>query len=155
MDVIKALKENEKPFGLMSEEMQAKAKFIGTHHFSCWNKNWFTVRDQGFSVYMAYKLDPDYRHDYEEKPEIVECEVIQQRFETEPIKFRGPSGPTRLSKAADNPDFIGFKYEDGTIDTHIRVYKGEDGVNWTSCKNMELLLKCKVLTPTKVLVRRS
>ncbi len=33
MNIIQQLKDNEKPFGLMSEEMQAKARELGRREF--------------------------------------------------------------------------------------------------------------------------
>lgn len=71
MDIIKALKENEKPFGLMSAEMQAKARKIGQNQF--WK---YLVSEDGeqvgwtdacrnFDEYrsLAFRLRPNYKEE--------------------------------------------------------------------------------------------
>ncbi len=73
MDVIQQLKENCRPFGLMSEEMQEKAKEMDKKDgdkFQRWQGVWnFNhAKGGGFSTQSAYRLRPD----YQEEPEIVE-----------------------------------------------------------------------------------
>jgi len=105
MDLIQQLKENEKPFGLMSAEMQEKAREIGlSGNFENWSGN--------FIIGFTYRLRPD----YEEKPEIVECEIYEENTR---LYFRldgsVPSSDTSVEYAVSYPDFIGFKFEDGVI----------------------------------------
>ena len=154
-ELIEALKDNEKPFGLMSEEMQAKMEEIGYEYCECYENTekyeWgplIQFNEYNFGQEYTYRLRPN----YEENPEIVECEVKEKDGD---LWAFTESGLPRVSieRALRKPDFIGFKYEDGTIDTHARIYKGIDGVNWTSCKTMDKLKNATVLTPTHVLFR--
>ncbi len=109
MNVIEQLKDNEKPFGLMSEEMQAKAREIGTEEFSIWRvREWGTPGSKVFDGMYTYRL----RSDYAEEQEIVECEIYAKGT----LFYRDPNGIQRkLSEATMWPDFIGFKFKDGKI----------------------------------------
>lgn len=65
MNIIKALQQNEKPFGLMSEEMRAKAKGIGPLEFEVYlhKGDWYEVcgdRSYRFEDFVTYRLRPDY-----------------------------------------------------------------------------------------------
>lgn len=80
MDIIKALKDNCKPFGLMPEEMQAKAQDIGQQEFKMYMKDGTWSTCGGYDNFgskivtdQTYRLRPD----YEEKPEIVESWDLQ------------------------------------------------------------------------------
>ena len=77
-ELIEALKKNQKPFGLMSAEMQAKAEDIDRKMFYRWanagSSGAWCVDDLNIVNFpdpgTAYRL----RSDYKEEPEIVECE---------------------------------------------------------------------------------
>ena len=79
MDIIQQLKDNERPFGLMSKEMQEKAREIGKRtNFEtyCGIKSkppWLPIigDSEEFIEEFTYRLHPDYK----EEPEIVECEI--------------------------------------------------------------------------------
>ena len=62
MSIIQQLKDNEKPFGLMSEEMQAKAKRINdVGVFLIWiDGKWRERRNEQFQGDYAYHLRADY-----------------------------------------------------------------------------------------------
>jgi len=159
-DLIKALKENEKPFGLMSEEMQDKAKKIGkdTKFERFYASQWNVVNGELFSTNATYRLHPD----YEEKPEIVECEVKppdtanMMWVDTSPLAERNAGSNTMdFCSCTMHPDFIGFKYEDGSIQSVPRSFKGErDGEIWGSVLSSEKLSDFKVLTPTHVVFKK-
>jgi len=73
-EIIQALKDNEKPFGLMTAEMQEEAVVIGTDpanmkQFLWWNPNfgWKENTEVNFVRGHIYRL----RHDYEApEPEV-------------------------------------------------------------------------------------
>lgn len=167
-EIIQALKDNEKPFCLMSNEMRSTllkiTKGDGINDLRKmvirpdYNAGWGYVTLIDWNDSRNWEYTYRLRPDYTEEPEVVECEVVTQRFETEPIKFRGPSGPTCLHKAISHQDFIGFKYEGGCISPLPRIFKVEEcgiaGLHWTmneACLNEE---KWEVLTPTHVLFRK-
>ena len=105
-NVIQQLKDNEKPFGLMGEKMQAKAGKIGKYHnFQWWNSEneWEFVPNHGFTNSYTYRL----RADYEDEPEIVECEIKRQ-FNDVYYIF---TGKCPIYTATGDPDFIGLKFE--------------------------------------------
>ncbi len=120
MNIIEQLKKNEKPFGLMSEEMQAKARELGQGRFVL-----FVCQGDGFWDYhfdhsgdfdnaRTYRL----RSDYAEEPEIViqEWPIFTKdgtlRFARH-LADRDERG-TEIDLAVRDPDFIGFN-ADGWI----------------------------------------
>ena len=77
-NLIQQLKDNEKPFGLMSEEMQAAAKDISRVDFQCYMRHgvWLKCHiepgeEDTWTDGITYRL----RSDYADEPEIVECEI--------------------------------------------------------------------------------
>ncbi len=80
-NLIQQLKDNERPFGLMSEEMQEKAKEIECYNFLVYWENGKTIRwfptdqylSKGFMRDKAYRL----RADYEDEPEKIEVRIIR------------------------------------------------------------------------------
>jgi hypothetical protein len=160
MNIIKALKENEKPFGLMSEEMRREFKRIqgeGTrNHLQFWNEDeWQIASSPTWNGSRIYRLRPD----YEEKPEIVECEVMINSNGELACAYEGfnEDACCPLSDCVNDPDFIGFKYEDDRMDTPIkrsacpRLYV----VNGSTSETLgsQSFDKAEVLTPTHVLFR--
>ena len=112
-NLIQQLKDNEKPFGLMSEEMQEKAKEMPWKHFQVWGyvgseDKWIMPGSDTFRSHFTYRLRPDYEDDLE----IVECEII-----TDQGKMWYMQGCLRhkLHRAINDPDFVGFKFKDGTV----------------------------------------
>jgi hypothetical protein len=154
-EIIQALIDNEKPFGLMSEEMQAKAKEIGHRGFIYYTGDgtttWITCHlDSRFDRFRTYRLRPD----YEEKPEIVECEVyVSTTHINKNVKFDREE-PYFLYEATAMPDFIGFKYEGGYVCVYARGYRrsGSDVIYYGM--QLDSVDKYEVLTPTHVLFQR-
>lgn len=161
MSIIDDLKANEKPFGLMSEEMQDKAKEIGPNEFLhylgdslsevSWDRLEPTLTD--FDAFVTSKLRPDYAP----KPETVECEVYVEECNGNicpTIMFKTDSGGDKgwyLHEAPDHPYFIGFKYDDGTTAVHARLYKCDETNQIFTSSVQDILNHYEVLTPTHVL----
>ena len=150
----KQLQENTSAFGLMSEEMQAKARDINEEgNFQLWMADkWVERVNRAFSPDYTYRLRPDYK----EESEVVKCEVITKNGILG-CKYRiGADQYLALSYACSDPDFIGFLYEDGTVASTPRIYQHEKYI-----LGEELYLKYledgsgKVLTPTHVLFKET
>ncbi len=112
-NIIQQLKDNEKPFGLMSEEMRKRMRELAANSvLEFWNDHeWDCAMMPSFKGSTTYRL----RADYEEKPEINECEISVGRNGT--LSYDRDDGITScsLGSASSYPDFIGFKFEDGTV----------------------------------------
>ena len=81
MDIIKALKENTKPFCFMTKEMQKKAKEIQKtkrrnyeFEYHSYHVGWHcaSTPDWDSTPGMVFRLRPD----YEETPSAVKCDVV-------------------------------------------------------------------------------
>ncbi len=153
MNIIEALQNNKEPFGLMStddftnEEMRAKAKEIdgvGVFLIFWTDGEWVERTVSGFGDKLTYRL----RADYKEKPSVVECKVA---FRHNGLKWcNADNDPVDyIDKAPRNPDFIGFKYEDGGISSLSRLYKLNEGD--TQSIHYPVMGEYEVLTPTHVL----
>ncbi len=152
MTIIEQLKKNEKPFGLMSEEMQEKTKKIGmVDNFRLFgNIGWGgIIKDTGYVFFTeyTYRLRPDYA----EKPEIEKCEIFSGSGDM--LSCDMPNGDRhRVSLMSSFPDFIGFKFEDGIVTFSPVRYKIPGGVFSTfAYKNFA---ETTVLHATHVLFRR-
>lgn len=151
-ELIEALKDNKVPFGLMSSEMQAMARDIGFAEFECYeNSNkyeWGPLRifqEYNFGQEYTYRLRPD----YQPEPELVEIPVLPDD-DTGTLYFDN----SLLYEAISNPDFIGFKYEDGKILPYARKYvPGIKNVSGLYAKDYTSG-EYKVLTPTHCLFRK-
>lgn len=139
MSIIEALQKNKMAFGLMeteeftNEEMRVKAEEIGIRHLSLYTTNidgeyqfldWCARQHGSFRANETYQL-PDH---YQEKPRIVECEVIIingilgcKRSCGTNMRIQGDM--TCLSDVVCFPDFIGFEW-DGIL--WGRLYKCKD-----------------------------
>ena len=121
--IIQALKTNKEPFGLMSAEKQVKAKEIGVSSFLVyqaltWIDQFKASLKSQFTTSNAYRLRPD----YEEKPEIVECEVIKDYSGDLSVRL-DEGDPWPLTACPNHPGFIGFEW-DGIL--WGRPYKCKD-----------------------------
>jgi hypothetical protein len=152
MDIIKALQENEKPFGLMSEELKTYAGKIGRpgHFESFTSTGWIKQNGEQFYHANTYRL----LSDYEEKPGFIECEIRPD--ENNHLWYYAPEGTDdyicgHINSCIGNPDFIGFKYEDGIVRALPRAYQLPTYVNWQFGMSDEY----EVLTPTHVLFKDS
>ena len=123
MTIIEQLKKNEKRFCEMSPEMQKKLKTISPEDIECLQ----APQQRDWNLCSGYSAGDIIRHptntyrlraDYEEKPEIVECEI--NKTDDGSLGYRrkcngGCGGGSLLFRAFADPDFIGFKFEDGTV----------------------------------------
>jgi hypothetical protein len=146
MDIIKQLKENEKPFGLMSKEMQEKlSTLVDSLQYYSGSGIWQPYTSKaGFEINGTYRLRPD----YEEEPEVIRVEITSCIVNGLLYDLNG-RGMLNISEAQNNPDFIGFLYEDGNIIPMARKYTGEGAVKMITGMGQDT----KVLTPTHVLFR--
>ncbi len=164
MTIIELLKKNWVPFGgwpdpecygkELGEEMQAKAREIGTGEFNIWRvKEWGRPGAIVFDGMHAYRL----RADYEDEPVLVECEI-------QPIagglSFIGEvgrkGGELLISNAINSPDHDGFKFEDGSwYDVPIKPV-GPDGKLWSGNITVDDIVsgRVQVLHASHVLFRR-
>ena len=138
--LIEALKKNEKPFILLPKEIREFIKSHGKEALICIqagskpdNIEWGmsgaeeTVGsyDECEYLYDVYRLRPD----YEPEPEIRECEIRECEIrECEIYESDGQDGlkvlcydyspdskEWRLETACKHPNFIGFKFESGAV----------------------------------------
>jgi hypothetical protein len=159
-DIIQALKENEKPFGLMSAEMQEAIQKqyeadVGSieciEHFSNWVRCGSINPKE--NQHLTYRLRPD----YEPEPEVVKCPIREPDscnmmwFDVTSLgEAKADSHTMDFCSCTMHKDFIGFLYEDGTVIPMPRKYSGEGAVKMLPGWNENL----KVLTPTHVLFRK-
>ena len=148
--IIQQLKDNEKPFGLMSEEMQEKANEIGCTEFDYYGTCvWESYLAGDFYNDQACRL----RSDYAEEPEIVECEI--EPFKGELMYLSSSGVWTKVSHAPNKPDFIGFKFEDGVVHPFPVKYEYKDKTRGHLATQYIIERDgCKVLHATHVLFRR-
>lgn len=110
-DIIQQLEDNEKPFGLMSEEMQKRMIEIGKENLDCfWSQNGGTwnaayTTDRIYCGTDTYRL----RSDYAKEPEIVECEIELFKGDLSYLSLSGVW--TKMSHAPNKPDFAGTKFK--------------------------------------------
>ena len=156
MNIIQQLKDNEKPFGLMSEEMQAKAKEIGfdknfrLYHSAGWGG---TINNEGYSYSKAnaYSL----RSDYEPEPEIVEC-GLRERLVNEDFYVHAylwtDAQTYPINRTPDGYKIIGFKFESGFISASPVKYSMPD----TRDRYRAIMAgECETIHATHVLLKRS
>ncbi len=115
-NLIQQLKDNEKPFGLMSEEMQAKAHQIVASDKSGTDFRRYNGRDWDIKSNLntlcrddTYRL----RADYEEKPGIVECEIQEVLIDEDHYmkQYKGMDGQWfRMMILPDGYETAGFKF---------------------------------------------
>ena len=150
-DVIQQLKDNEKPFGLMSEEMQAKARQIGKKQFDYYGVTWHgaIALSTDFDYATTYRLRPD----YEDEPEIEECEIIIINNGLHYKEAGGHGKKEVLHLAMSRPGFIGFKYESGQVEFSPIVFKSDCSTK-SICQFRDLA-ELEVLYATHVLFRRT
>ena len=120
MNILQQLKDNETPFGLMSAKMQAKAWEIGPIAFDQyrWNRGWVPCHQ--FFNDNTIRL----RADYEEQPEIVECEITEADGH---LHFRYNGMTHSIHQACDHAGFLGFRFEDGKMYPIATVYQKKGG----------------------------
>ncbi len=121
MTIIEQLKANEKPFVLMSKEMQDAMLTIGQiediEQMICranFEVDWCPMsirvdRERCEYIEGTFRL----RADYEEEPEIVEYKIKVGGCGA--LVYIEKCVPNDIEMAYHDPDFIGFKFEDGKI----------------------------------------
>ena len=147
---IQALKDNKEAFGLMSEEMQAKAKEIGRDRFQCrWYNKWVNAsRDcLTFDSDFTYRLNPDYT----EEPEVRRVEIAPNNSKC--LCMYNDKGQTcgSIVETYKRPDCIGIE-ADGWLYGRLYINKVSDAVAtviWA--KELD---EWEVLTPEHALFRK-
>ncbi len=152
MNVIQQLKENQRPFGLMSEEMREKAREMcrseDLQEYTC-NKRWerhlkgYVLRES-----TTYRLRPDYK----KEPEIIEFEILDGELG---LMAKTGDGLIFIHEAISQQGFIGFKFEDGCIRPVPVVYTPRNAAI-TCCWDVKAgnMTAYTVLHATAVLFRR-
>ena len=143
--IIEALQGNLAKFGSMKSCRVIMARQIGYKDFLRLNSVGMWVNEiVGFRNDDIYRLRPD----YEEKPEVVECEVYAK---DQHLHFYGDGQEHALHQAMDEVDFIGFKYEDGVVMAESRRYIGIGDKLTHALFQSPAINSIKVLTPSHVL----
>ncbi len=134
MTTIEQLKDNRYSYGMWTEpecygpelgkEMQEKAEEIGKDgNFLYWNGREFeAVYGDIFFPAETYRLRPD----YEEEPSIVECEITDTADGYRVYSGDGDKG-MGIHAVYRRSNFIGFKFEDGTVRPVPVTYLRKDG----------------------------
>ena len=155
IDLIKALQKNEKPFGLMSEKMQAKAKELGKNgYFSCFDeRDWTFIKADTYPFIFKAGITYQLRSEYEEpKPEMVECKVNPPDSNGQMWVQREDNHTMDFGSCVGHKDFIGFKYEGSDdIINSPRMYLFNGKMYHEIMAEHIRSGKAKVLTPTAVL----
>ncbi len=152
MTIIQQLKANEKPFILMSEEMQAKAIELKLSQFQYYGYiyRWYDMNEswdeKPFETLKVYRL----RADYEEEPEIVEIRIYNEGNER---YFEDEGEPCQMTSAINSKDFIGFKFEDGKTRSVPIVYGHNDRTVFYYEVDSDKLATYTVFHATHVLFR--
>ena len=161
--IIQLLKDNWVPFGGWPEfygeeigkEMQKNAIAIGFHgNFRLYVHPGFGgIIDNVNYAYdgcLTYRLRPD----YEEEPEIVECEITEADGHLH-FKYTTDDGMRHaIHQACDHPDFIGFKFEDGGILQYPVRYITPATKFTVNCPSLDTLDAYDIWHATHVLFRR-
>ncbi len=89
-------------------------------------------------VQKIYKLvHPEWYKKNAEEPEIVECEIYKGQVGVLTYNRGDTFTACQIGCAFRDPDFIGFKFEDGSIRAVPIVYRRQDGhydsSSWTNC----------------------
>ncbi len=167
-DIIKLLKKNRYPFGMwpgpecygkeLGKEMQDEAARIGFAEFWVYTEFGQTAMEQlpvwgkhpkRFEWDHAFRLRPD----YEDEPEIEEYAIEFNRNSNYQYYIR--ENERCISDACDDPDFIGFKFEDDPViyDSPI-IYSFKDDTFRDAHLEHLCSGEAKVLHASHVLFRR-
>ncbi len=152
---IKALQDNEKPFGLMSAELQEVArtgKGLNDEDFERYcsghGGKWVRIHAGTLGTKSdTYRLRPD--HQLESS--IVEIPVDPPSHSIHGLSFQKDDNIRPLYAASEYPDFIGFKYQDDTVSGFSRMYRGKSGGASFNAVPFENLDRYTVLHATHVL----
>jgi hypothetical protein len=155
--IVEALKNKVKPFGLMTDEMQAAAKEIGlTDCFKAyrgysgqggWGDLWRATGCK-FKKENTYQL----RKDYQPAPSVIECEIDPPDSNGQMWVRLSESHTMDFGSCVGHKDFIGFKYAGNRVSIQPRIYASEH--LYEDLIKEDTLEKHEVLIPTHVLFRR-
>ena len=155
-NIIKELMENEKPFGLMSKEMQEKLKACKHTDIECLQSEKHVVwhicgSNLELNDVNNYTNTFRLRSDYKEEPEVEEV-VKFDIYNGSHGKLwfnHGLGGAKTIDGVATYSDFLGFEYANQNISISPRLFEfnGELDTLYTHSPD------CKVLTPTHVLFK--
>lgn len=182
--IIERLKKNQRPFGLMDEEMREKAKEIRKKEFSYFIDNHWNsaVPEIGFASHKAYRLRDDYEEECPEchgkgytfhgfhmvpkspcsrgckekggESEIVECEILPPDDDDMKWVRISENYTMDFTSCEMHKDFIGFKFEDGTTAVFPLLYKCPKRGEVFTSTVDDILPNYIVLHATHVLFRR-
>lgn len=129
MDIIKALKENVRPFCKMHGDetvncvMQENLRTIVAHdgvesaEFLDENGLWRAIVNNDFALNRVYRLRADYQQD---KYEL--CEIFVKEANSLCYKQQG-AGEIYITDAVRRQNFAGYLYEDGKVSAKTRRYE--------------------------------
>ncbi|KKN77257.1 hypothetical protein LCGC14_0362350 [marine sediment metagenome] len=159
MDIIKALKENEKPFGLMSEELQAKTKEMGRGCFQLFmaHGQWLRCPTQDFNKDefvpgTTYRLLADYQEPAEDGYETIE--IVNEEGALKYLPEDNGEVCWFITTAQSDANFAGYLYADAIISS-MPVRYDIDGVghhNFYFAK--EDAFRTNILRPTHVVFKK-
>jgi hypothetical protein len=123
-DHIDELKRNEKPFGLLSEELR---EAMGEAYTAGANIDYYTGEDTwtrtDLPVWVGttvYRISPDWQP---EKDEVERCEVHVENREL--VYCRDGQLPMVLTDALNDPEFIAYEDKDGVYFEEPRSFIGK------------------------------
>ena len=151
-DVIQALKDNEKPFGLMTAEERQSCTDIAGDNFD-WvdpSGEWQGAIGVKFHNHQTYRL----RDDYKPEPEIVRIPIDPPSHSIRCLSFQKSDNIRPLTAAPEYPDFIGFEYEDGNIYPQPVMYSENGGFHFISSIKRFASGKDIAVRPTHVLFKK-
>jgi hypothetical protein len=159
--MIEALKRIEKPFVLLSADQRAwllncKKDIVLYVGVSGWRKCLSEITEYDDYNSMTFSLDPDYQL----TPSLIECEVYKNPngYLVFDNKTKHSDATTSIKDAMCCFNFVGFKYEDGMVSPHSRLYSGKlHGKQFFTAKEWAEFMDedFEVLTPTHVLFSES
>jgi len=136
MDIIERLKKNEKPFGLMDEDLQDFTREIEKNNFKYYHYSaggFCDFDNKNIGNVFLYNIVYQLKADYQPEPEIVECKVIiadNKNFDNEIVYIQPDGQYILLPLCTTDPSWYGFKWSDETImraDVNCRFRKWLNG----------------------------
>jgi hypothetical protein len=161
--IIEALKKNTEAVCLMPEELRKAMLCMDSKLFECLQSVSGVSRPEWRRVTSVWTHDTDatqtfkLNDDYQPAPSVIECEV--RLNEDNHLWYYTPSGVEFragcISRCIHDPNFIGFKYEDGKILPYsVRYVPGIKNVSGLFLGDIESG-EYSVERPTHVLFRRA
>ncbi len=157
INIIEALKKNEKPFGLMSEEMQAKLRDVYTPiNLDIYiETGWAFCGGSDLLSQNIYRLRADYTEPSEDEYEL--CEILPPNNDGMTwVQFK-PDHTLDFCSCEMHENFIGYLYDGDTISSKPTMYhfmSESKGCNVQYFNKTHLPNDIKVLRPTHVVFRK-